>query len=98
MTHPPDPSRERGSLAHQTLFAATLLFVLAAVGVSTGLVVYSAYLHDPKNGLFAVLFAALSARAGLSWCLWRSSISASQPVSLSANQQETRKPADDTSH
>jgi uncharacterized integral membrane protein len=50
----------------------TLLFVLAAVSVSTGLVAYTAWRGDLANGLFAILFAVLSAKAALSWMLWRS--------------------------
>ena len=48
----------------------TLLFVLAAITVSAGLVVYTAWLHDLNNGPFAVLFAVLSAKATLSWLAW----------------------------
>ena len=48
----------------------TLLFVLAAISVSAGLVVYTAWLHDLENGPFAVLFAVLSAKAALSWLAW----------------------------
>ncbi|MDQ3921988.1 MAG: hypothetical protein M3248_06540, partial [Actinomycetota bacterium] len=59
--------------AHRAVLAATLLFVLVAVAVSTGLVVYTAWLHDLKNGLFALLFAVLSVRAALSWVLWQDS-------------------------
>ena len=50
----------------------TLLFVLAAVSVSTGLVAYTGWRGDLANGLFAILFAVLSAKAALSWMLWRS--------------------------
>ena len=53
--------------------ALTLLFVLAAVSVSAGLVVYTAWRHDLVDGLFALAFAILSARAFLSWFLWRES-------------------------
>lgn len=48
----------------------TLLFVLAAISVSAGLVVYTAWFHDLENGPFAVLFAVLSAKAALSWLAW----------------------------
>jgi hypothetical protein len=58
---------------HRAILAVTLLFVLAAVSVSTGLVVYTAWLHDLQNGFFALLFAILSVRAALSWVLWRDS-------------------------
>jgi hypothetical protein len=70
----------------------TFLFMLAAVSVSTGLVVYTALRHDLADGLFALGFAVLSARAALSWFWWRS-----QPNSSSAAQQhrERLKPADE---
>ena len=69
----------------------TFLFMLAAVSVSTGLVVYTVSRHDLADGLFALGFAVLSARAALSWFLW-----SSQPISLSVDQQhrERLKPAD----
>ncbi len=49
----------------------TLLFVLAALAVSSALVVYTAWIHDLRNGLFALLFAILSAQIALNWLLWR---------------------------
>jgi hypothetical protein len=58
-------------IAHRALLVTTLLFVLAAVSVSVGLVVYTAWTNDLKNGLSAILFAALSTRAALSWVLWQ---------------------------
>ena len=69
----------------------TFLFMLAAVSVSTGLVVYTALRHDLVDGLFALAFVVLSARAALSWFL------SSQPISSSAAQQhrERLKPADE---
>jgi hypothetical protein len=56
--------------ARGILLTFTLLFVLAAVSVSTGLVAYTAWRGDLANGLFAILFAVLSAKAALSWMLW----------------------------
>jgi hypothetical protein len=84
----------RGDGRRTTMFALTLLLVLAAVFVSAGLVVYTAWHHDLKNGLFALAFAVLSARAVLSWILWHSS---SQPFSSSSDQQDRadRKPPDE---
>ncbi len=61
-----------GRAAHGIVLAFTLLFVLAAVSVSTGLVAYTAWRGDLANGLFAIVFAVLSAKAALSWMLWRS--------------------------
>jgi uncharacterized integral membrane protein len=49
----------------------TLLFVLAALAISSALVVYTAWIHDLRNGLFALLFAVLSAQIALNWLLWR---------------------------
>jgi hypothetical protein len=60
---------ERGAGRGVTL-ALCLLFALAAISVSAGLVVYTAWRHDLENGLFAIAFAVLSVRAALSWCLW----------------------------
>ncbi|MDP9457524.1 MAG: hypothetical protein CYG60_22915 [Actinobacteria bacterium] len=57
--------------AGRTALALTLLFVLAAITVSAGLVVYTAWLHDSENGPFAVLFAVLSSKAALSWLAWK---------------------------
>ena len=64
--------RPAGRAARRIALALTLLFVLAAVSVSTGLVAYTAWRGDLANGLFAILFAVLSAKAALSWMLWRS--------------------------
>jgi hypothetical protein len=49
----------------------TLLFVLVALAISSALVVYTAWIHDLRNGLFALLFAILSAQIALNWLLWR---------------------------
>ncbi len=53
------------------LLGITLLFVVAALAISSTLVVYTAWLHDLRNGLFALLFAVLSAQIALSWLLWK---------------------------
>jgi uncharacterized integral membrane protein len=53
------------------ILGITLLFVLAALAVSSALVVYTAWIHDLRNGLFALLFAILSAQIALNWLLWR---------------------------
>ncbi len=85
--HPARPT------VHRAVLAATLLFVLAAVSVSTGLVIYTAWLHDLENGFFALLFATLSVRAALSWCLWHHSY---QQSAFSYQQdREDRKSTDD---
>ena len=49
----------------------TLLFVIAALAVSCALVVYTAWIHDFRNGLFALIFAILSAQIALNWLLWK---------------------------
>ncbi len=49
----------------------TLLFVIVALAVSSALVVYTAWLHDLGNGIFALLFAILSAQIALNWLLWK---------------------------
>ena len=53
------------------ILSITLLFVLAALAVSSALVVYTAWIHDLRNGLFALLFAILSAQIALNWLLWK---------------------------
>ena len=66
----------------------TFLFVLAAVSVSTGLVVYTASRHNLADGLFALGFAVLSARAALSWYLVEQP--ANQLVSRSATSRAAK--------
>ncbi len=56
--------------SHKSTLVLTLLFVLAAISVSAGLVLYTAWRHDLENGPFAILFAVLSAKAALSWLAW----------------------------
>jgi hypothetical protein len=75
-----------------TLFL-TFLFVLVAVSVSVGLVVYTAWHHDLEDGFFALAFAILSTRAVLSWFLWRGSYQLSA-ISYQQGPSE-RKPADE---
>ena len=53
------------------VLGTTLLFVLAALAISSALVIYTAWIHDLRNGLFALLFAILSAQIALNWLLWR---------------------------
>ena len=53
------------------ILGLTLLFVLAALSVSSALVVYTAWLHHLREGAFALLFAVLSAQIALNWLLWR---------------------------
>ena len=53
------------------VLAVTLLFVISALAVSCALVVYTAWRHDFRHGLFALLFAVLSAQIALNWFLWK---------------------------
>ncbi|MGI8909151.1 MAG: hypothetical protein ACR2JR_01155 [Rubrobacteraceae bacterium] len=66
---------EAGGLASRLTRAAvlgvTLLFVLAALAVSSALVIYTAWLHHLREGVFALLFAVLSAQIALNWLLWQ---------------------------
>jgi hypothetical protein len=53
------------------VLGVTLLFVVVALAISSALVVYTAWIHDLRNGLFALLFAILSAQIALNWLLWK---------------------------
>jgi hypothetical protein len=53
------------------VLGVTLLFVVSAPTVSCALVVYTAWRHDFSHGLFALLFAVLSAQIALNWFLWK---------------------------
>ena len=53
------------------VLGVTLLFVVAALVISSTLVVYTAWIHDLRNGLFALLFAILSTQIALNWLLWK---------------------------
>ena len=53
------------------VLGVTLLFVVAALAISCGLVVYTAYRHDLQNGFFALLLAVLSAQIAINWFLWK---------------------------
>jgi hypothetical protein len=53
------------------VLGVTLLFVIVALAISSTLVVYTAWIHDLRNGLFALLFAILSAQIALNWLLWK---------------------------
>ncbi len=54
------------------VLGVTLVFVLFALLVSSALVVYTGWRHDLRNGVFALIFAVLSAQIALNWLLWRS--------------------------
>jgi uncharacterized integral membrane protein len=71
----PQPESRRDPIVRRafraTMLGITLLFVLAALAVSSALVVYTAWIHDLRNGVFALLFAILSAQIALNWFLWK---------------------------
>lgn len=67
-TRPPGLLRRA---ARGLVLAVTLLFVLAALAISSALVVYTAWNHDLRRGAFALVFAVLSAQIALNWILWR---------------------------
>ena len=81
------------STGQKATLSLAFLFVLVAVAVSAGLVVYTAWRHDLEDGLFALAFSILSTRAVLSWFLWRGSY----PPSAISYQQDLgdRKLADE---
>ena len=53
------------------VLGVTFLFVISALAVSCALVIYTAWRHDFSHGLFALLFAVLSAQIALNWFLWK---------------------------
>jgi hypothetical protein len=67
----PNPEGPVRRVLRTIVLGTTLIFVIAALGISSALVVYTAWLHDLRNGLFALLFAILSAQIALNWLLWK---------------------------
>ena len=71
----PQSPHRRDGVVRRALRAAilgvTLLFVVAALAISTALVVYTAWRHDLRHGLFALLFAVLSAQIAVNWFVWK---------------------------
>ena len=71
----PQVPDHRAGLVRRALRAGilgiTLLFVVAALVISCALVVYTAWRHLFSHGLFALLFAVLSAQIALNWFLWK---------------------------
>ena len=53
------------------ILGITFLLVVAALAISSALVVYTAWSHDLRNGLFALLFAILSSQIALNWLRWK---------------------------
>ena len=68
----PLPARaQRPARSRRLALLATLICVLAAVGASCWLLVYTAWRHELWNGFFSIVFAVLSSKAGLLWFGWR---------------------------
>jgi hypothetical protein len=67
----PNPEGPVRRALRAIVLGTTFIFVIAALGISSALVVYTAWLHDLRNGLFALLFAILSAQIALNWLLWK---------------------------
>jgi hypothetical protein len=71
----PQSRDRREGILRRALRAAvlgiTLLFVVSALLVSCALVVYTAWDHDLSHGIFALLFAVLSAQIAINWFLWK---------------------------
>jgi hypothetical protein len=71
----PQSRRRQDGIVRRALRAVvlgvTLLFVVSALTVSCALVVYTAWRHDFSHGLFALLFAVLSAQIAMNWFLWK---------------------------
>ena len=71
---PQSRSRQDGILRQvlrAVVLGVTFLFVVSALVVSCALVVFTAWRHDFSHGLFALLFAVLSAQIALNWFLWK---------------------------
>lgn len=74
---PAEEPRERSAarspnrIFHKFMLALSFLFVALALVSSSALVVYTAWLHDLENGVFALLFAVLSAQIAMNWLRWK---------------------------
>ena len=66
---PPEGPVQRA--ARGMMLLSTLLFVVSAVMVSSGILVYTAWRHDFEDGVFALIFAIMSAQIALNWLRWR---------------------------
>ncbi len=69
----PRPARTRvfRRAARALVLGSTFLFVVSALAVSVVLVVYTAWRQDLGRGVFALLFAVLSAQIAVNWLLWK---------------------------
>jgi hypothetical protein len=70
---PPDDRRVNllRRVSRRVVLGITLIFVLAALLVSILLLIYTAWSHDLSRGIFALVFAVLSAQIALNWLLWK---------------------------
>ncbi|CAN5167793.1 hypothetical protein BH24ACT17_BH24ACT17_11270 [soil metagenome] len=71
---PQSRSRQDGILRRAlraVVLGVNFLFVVSALVVSCALVVFTAWRHQFSHGLFALLFAVLSAQIALNWFLWK---------------------------
>ncbi len=66
---PPEGPIQRA--AQGMMLLSTLLFVISALAVSSAILVYTAWRHDLKNGVFALIFAVMSAQIAINWLRWR---------------------------
>ena len=67
----PPPEGRVQRAARGAMLISTLLFVISALAVSSAILIYTAWRHDFKNGVFALLFAVMSAQIALNWLRWR---------------------------
>lgn len=58
-------------ILRKLVLALTFLFVILALAASSSLVIYTAWIHDLENGLFALAFAILSAQIAMNWLRWK---------------------------
>lgn len=65
------PSSPLSRAYRLAVLGVTLILVVLALVVSVSLVIYTAWVHDLNKGLFALLFAVLSAQIALNWLLWK---------------------------
>lgn len=71
--HPPGGRKPGliGRVLRGILMGVTLLFVILALLVSVSLLIFTAWNHDLGRGIFALVFAVLSAQIALNWLLWK---------------------------
>lgn len=55
---------------HKLVLALIFFFVPLSLAASVALVVYTAWIHDLRNGAFALAFAVASSRIAMSFLVW----------------------------